>query len=115
MINFRDRLPTKPNVKKITKSDGSFETVTIEYADDPTYDGTPINRKSMMAIQGFIGATTTFNSNGDISQNFDNGNRTIVKFLEDGSIEQILIDSEGQSITKKTIFEEDGSIVTEVY
>lgn len=44
MIEVVDRVPTYPNRIKITRSDGSSEYVTWERADEPTVEGTPINK-----------------------------------------------------------------------
>lgn len=44
VIDIKDRIPTQPNRKKITYDDGRVEYVTIEYADNPTEPGTPINK-----------------------------------------------------------------------
>lgn len=45
MINAKDRVPTKPNRKKITfEDDNSVRYATVEYADLPTEQGTPINK-----------------------------------------------------------------------
>lgn len=41
---MNDRIPTQPNRVKITKSDGSSEYVTWERADEPTQEGTPLNK-----------------------------------------------------------------------
>lgn len=114
MINFINRVPTRPNRKKITKEDGSVEYVTIEYADEPTEAGTPINRYSLMASQGFIGSTIQFDPNGDIIQTFTDGSRLLTKFLTSGDIQEILTDSLGRSTTRTTKFQSSGDIVTEV-
>lgn len=44
MIDVKDRIPTQPNRKKITYDDGRVEYAKIEYADNPTEVGTPINK-----------------------------------------------------------------------
>ena len=43
-LQFIDRVPTLPNRKKITHADSSVEYATIEYADEPTEAGTPLNK-----------------------------------------------------------------------
>ena len=43
-VDVIDRVPTQPGRVKITHADGSSEYVTIERADAPTVEGTPINR-----------------------------------------------------------------------
>ncbi|MBR5873936.1 MAG: hypothetical protein IKY90_04275 [Oscillospiraceae bacterium] len=48
--NWTDRVPTYPNRYKVTKADGSFEYITLERADEPTVEGTPINAANLKAI-----------------------------------------------------------------
>lgn len=57
MIPVVDRVPTYPNRIKITKSDGSSEYVTWERADEPTVEGTPINKALFDSIATDIGLT----------------------------------------------------------
>lgn len=48
-----DRVPTKPNRKKITfESDGRVEYATVEYADEPTTEGIPYNGFFASNLQG---------------------------------------------------------------
>lgn len=51
MIDVIDRVPTYPNRIKITKEDGSTEFVTWERADEPTVEGTPINKALFDSIR----------------------------------------------------------------
>ena len=44
MIAVKDRVSTYPGRVKLTRADGSSEYVTIERADAPTQEGTPINK-----------------------------------------------------------------------
>ena len=44
MIDVKDRVSTYPGRVKLTKQDGSSEYVTLERADAPTQEGTPINK-----------------------------------------------------------------------
>lgn len=114
MINFVNRTPTRPNRKKIIKADGSSEYVTIEYADDPTINGTPLNRDTLMGMQGFINSNIVFNDDGSINQVFDDGSRYLVTFLSNGSIKETLIDTSGNQTIRTTTFEPNGAIRTEV-
>jgi hypothetical protein len=41
--NFVDRKSTYPNRYKITRADRSTEYVTLERADEPSVEGTPLN------------------------------------------------------------------------
>lgn len=58
-MNWEDRVPTYPNRYKIVKEDGSFEYVTLERADEPTVEGTPINAVNMNALEETIVAALT--------------------------------------------------------
>ena len=57
MIPVVDRVPTYPNRIKITTSDGVSEYVTWERADEPTVEGTPINKALFDSIAMDIGLT----------------------------------------------------------
>ena len=46
---MKDRIPTQPGRVKITHADGTSEYVTWERADDPTQEGTPINKATLFA------------------------------------------------------------------
>jgi hypothetical protein len=73
----------------------------------PEKSGTPINRKSLMAVQGFIGSRIQFYEDRVI-ETFDNGNILTTIFNEDGSISEVF---QGEkTITKDIIFRDDGSI-----
>jgi hypothetical protein len=73
-------------------------------------EGTPINRKNMMAIQGFIGNRVTFEDNKVIQTNSE-GHRLETTFNEDGSVTEVFVGE--KTITKTIYFNEDRSI-TEV-
>lgn len=49
--NWQDRVPTYPNRYKVTKEDGSIEYITLERADEPTVEGTPINAANLNALE----------------------------------------------------------------
>jgi hypothetical protein len=71
-------------------------------------DGTPINRETLMAIQGFIAANTILNEDGSIVETNSEGHTLTTIVNEDGSITEIF---QGEkTITKNTKFNEDGSI-----
>lgn len=44
---MQDRQPTKPNRIKITFDDGSVKYGYMERADEPTVEGTPLNKNSL--------------------------------------------------------------------
>ena len=45
---MQDRIPGKPNRKKITYEDGTIQYATVEYADEPIAEGTPINKATLL-------------------------------------------------------------------
>lgn len=70
--------------------------------------GTPINRESLMALQGFEAKTTVFNEDGSITETNENGETLTTYFNADGSITETFVAK--KTITKTTIFNKDGSI-----
>ena len=84
----------------------------IDFIDKTTEKaGTPINRKNMMALQGFIAKTTVFNADGSITETNADGDIKTTVFNSDGSITETFVGE--KTITKTTTFNSDGSI-TEV-
>ena len=78
-MEFKDRVPTYPNRKKITYEDGRVEYVTIEYADEPVEVGTPINKATLEALQNTaVPVVGTYVGNGDASQEISLGFRPSV-------------------------------------
>lgn len=55
MINVVDRVSTYPGRVKLTRSDGTVEYVTWERADEPTVEGTPINKALFDSIKKDLG------------------------------------------------------------
>ncbi len=110
MKDFMDRQPTKAGRRKLTYADGTSEYVTVEMADDPTREGTPLNREAFMALQGFENNHTVFNADGSIEETNALGEKTKTVFNADGSIDETFTNKEGVSIKKRTIFNADGSI-----
>lgn len=81
----------------------------IEFIDKTSEsNGTPINRKNMMAIQGFVGLTTTFLEDGAVVETNSKGETLTTRFGEDGSIIETFKGT--KTITKTTTFNNDGSI-----
>lgn len=72
--------------------------------------GTPINRKNLMAMQGFQAKTTVFKDN-TITETSADGQKLITTFNDDGSITEKFIGE--KTIIKTTTFDSDGN-VTEV-
>lgn len=78
--------------------------------------GTWVNRRALMAIQGFFGTTTVFNQDGSITETNQDGDVLVTTFNQDGSITETFTSGTGataQTIIKTTTFNQDGSI-TEV-
>lgn len=81
----------------------------IDFIDKTSeQNGTPINRENLMAIQGFVAQTTTFNSDGSITQTNAAGHTMKTKFNNDGTITEEF--NGEKKITKTTKFNADGSI-----
>lgn len=110
MINFVDRIPTQTGRRKITHADGTAEYVTVEMADNPTVEGTPLNRAAFMALQGFETVTTVFNTDGSITATNAAGDKIVTTVLENGNIQDKFTSADGSTITKTTTFNSDGSI-----
>ena len=77
-----------------------------------TEQGTWVNRRALMAVQGFFGATTVFNNDGSITETNQDGDTLVTTFNSNGSITETFT-SGTQVITKTTTFNSDGTI-TEV-
>ncbi len=81
----------------------------VEFIDKTTeQSGTPINRETLMAMQGFIGTTTIFNVDGSITETNSEGETLTTVFRADGSIVETFVGE--KTITKTTLFNSDGSI-----
>lgn len=73
-----------------------------------TQIGTPINRISMMAVQGFENNTIQFMDDGTIVQTNGDGETLTTTFNKDGRITQVFVGE--KTISKTTLFNADGSI-----
>jgi len=115
MRNFKNRIPAleKANRKKITLEDGSSYFAFVETADDGE-NGTPINRETMMALQGMDNCTTEFLTDSSIKETYGDGSFKQVIFNADGSIIEHF-EKDGQIIEKQITFSTDGNILEEVY
>lgn len=84
----------------------------IEFIDKTSeQNGTPLNRKNLMAMQGFVGNSITFDSDGNIVERNSEGQTKTTIFNADGSITERFVGD--KTITKTITFNSDGSI-TEV-
>lgn len=68
-ISWLNRVPTYPNRYKLTKSDGSYEYVTLTRADEPSVEGTPLNAENLNAMQGEISDAVTAANNAQTKAN----------------------------------------------
>lgn len=83
----------------------------IEFIDKTSeQDGTPLNRKNMMALQGFIAKETVINEDGSVVETNSEGHTKTTVINDDGSITETF--QGDKTITKTTSFE--GNIITEV-
>lgn len=114
MKDFLDRQPTRAGRRKLIFDDGEVKYATVEMADDPTEEGTTLNREAFMNLQGFGYNHTHFNDDGSISETNALGETVITSFNEDGSITEIFTNANGLKIGKKTSFNDDGSITEEL-
>jgi hypothetical protein len=71
--------------------------------------GTKINRKNMLAVQGFLNNTTVFQGDNRIIETNSDGETLTTIFNSDGTITEIFVGE--KTITKTTSFLADGSIV----
>lgn len=75
---------------------------------DGEVEGTPVNRKNLMAMQGFESVKTTFGS-GTITETNEQGEKMVTSF-GGGNIVEYFTGANGITITKTTTFNADGSI-----
>ena len=110
MRNFKDRISTIADRKKITFEDNQEERFAIvEFADEATELGTDINRTNMMGVQGYIDSNITFNPDGSIVTIYPNNVIETTSFRDDGSIKQEY-NLNGEIKNKFIYFEYDGRI-----
>ena len=53
-LEFKDRVPQKPGRVKITPEDGTAFYATMERADEPIQDGTPLNARNFNEMVAMI-------------------------------------------------------------
>lgn len=109
MIEILDRVPSvgKQNMKKIIYPDGREEIVTIVAADDAVVSGTPVNRNTLMALQGFVAKTTRFDDDGSFVETNGAGHTKTTAYNNGSIIETFVGET---TITKETTINEEGSI-----
>ena len=81
----------------------------VEFIDKTnSQNGTPINRSNLMAIQGFVAKTTTFNSDGSIVETNSKGEKLTTTFNTNGTITETFVGQ--KTIVKTTTFNSNGTI-----
>lgn len=112
-----DRVPSEgmANKFKITKTDGSSETVTLERADQAIEEGTDVDRELLMNVQGFYASDIVFNEDGTITETNADGD-TITTTFPDGAIalDTFKQTSTGKTIAVKTTIDSSGNIKKEL-
>ena len=108
---IKDRVPTHTGRVKLTPVSGTSNVFDLTRADEPREAGTPVNKKLLNDIYGFSNKTTDFAADGKIVETDpDTGVSLTVAFNPDGSITETMRSREGDQLTKKTTFGENGSI-----
>lgn len=85
----------------------------IDFIDKtPEQNGTPLNRNTMMALQGFLSTSIVRNEDGTIVETNAYGETLTTQKNEDGSVTQVF---QGEkTITKTTRITDDNTILEEV-
>lgn len=114
IYNIEDRVPGNAGRVIMTPVAGQANTYDMVRADDPSIPGTPLNRGTFMAMQGFTPCRTVFSADGKtITETGDTGVK-VTAFNSDGSITETFTGNNGTVITKRTVFNADGSITETV-
>lgn len=115
MIDIKDLVPIDEEklyrYEKVNPDGtGKGEYVYLKYAPgELAQEPTAVNRRLLMAMQGFLGQTTVFNPDGSITETNQDGDAKVTVFNSDGSITETFT-SGTMGITKTTTFNVDGSI-----
>ena len=118
MINFVDREPTQPGRRKIIHEDGTIEYVTISMADNPDVAGTPLNRASMMALQGFEATTTVISKSESVTTitQTNANNETLVTTISKAggstTVTAVFTTADDSTITSTTTITKNNSTTT---
>lgn len=118
MKDFVDRLPTQAGRRKITHADGTSEYVTVEMADEPSVEGTPLNREAFMALQGFSTEDISISESGNVITviiNYKDGGKTVITITTiSDTLTNVVLKYTGNTglvIQKKTTIDTSGSII----
>ena len=108
MKDFLDRQPTKAGRRKLTYEDGTTEYVTVAMADEPTEEGTPLNRTAFLALQGVDRSSTSISkSNGvtTVTNTNEEGEKTVTTITKNGSTSTLIAtftNKNGATVTTTT-------------
>ena len=110
MIDVRNRVVEHQNRYKLKVVEGQPDTYDFEEVPgEVTDEGTEITRSLLMAMQGFVGKKIVFHDDQHITETNSAGDTMTTVFYDDGTIVETF--TSGQlSISKKTVFNADGSI-----
>lgn len=117
MKDFVDRLPTEVGRRKITHENGTSEYVTVEMADEPSVEGTPLNREALMNVQGFSSEDTTISKSGNVTTvtiTHSDGGKTVTTITKNSSTLATVVSKytgpSGNVITKTTTIDTSSSV-----
>lgn len=117
MKDFLDRIPTQAGRRKITHADGTNEYVTVEMADEPSVEGTPLNREALMNVQGFSNEDTTISKSGNVTTvtiTHGDGGKTVIIITKNSSTLTTVVSKytgpSGSVITKTTTIDTSSSV-----
>ena len=116
MKDFLDRQPTKAGRRKLTYEDGTTEYVTVTMADEPTEEGTPLNRASFLAMQGVDNNTTSISkANGitTITNTNAEGEKTVTTISKSNGVTTIIgvfTNKNGATVTATTTISKSNGI-----
>lgn len=118
MKDFLDRIPTQAGRRKITHADGTSEYVTVEMADEPSVEGTPLNREAFMALQGFSTEDISISESGNVITviiNYKDGGKTVITITTiSDTLTNVVLKYTGNTglvMQKKTTIDTSGSII----
>ena len=116
MKDFLDRIPTQAGRRKITHADGTSEYVTVEMADEPSVEGTLLNRAAFMDIQGFSSEDIDISKSGNVTtvtMKHDDGGKTVTTITKNSSTLSTVVSKytgvSGNEIKKTTTIDTSGS------
>ena len=117
MKDFLDRIPTLAGRRKITHAVGTSVYVTVEMADEPSVEGTPLNREALMNVQGFSSEDTTISTSGNVTTvtiTHSDGGKTVTTITKNSSTLTTVVSKytgpSGNVFTKTTTINTSSSI-----